>query len=57
MTQILQEREEISHALQQSLDLATDAWGIKVERVEVKDIVLPATVNIIYKLKSTRTIF
>jgi len=45
MTQILQEREEISHALQQSLDLATDAWGIKVERVEVKDIILPATMR------------
>ena len=45
MTQILQEREEISAALQQSLDLATDAWGIKVERVEIKDIILPASVN------------
>ena len=47
MTQILQEREEISSALQQSLDLATDGWGIKVDRVEVKDIILPASVNIV----------
>lgn len=23
------------------LDIATDSWGIKVERVEVKDVVLP----------------
>lgn len=45
MTQILQEREEISSALQQSLDLATDVWGIKVERVEVKDIILPASMR------------
>ena len=27
--------------LQESLDEATDAWGIKVERVEIKDVKLP----------------
>ena len=28
-------------ALQGSLDEATDQWGIKVERVEIKDVKLP----------------
>ena len=27
--------------LQSSLDVATDPWGIKVERVEIKDVKLP----------------
>lgn len=27
--------------LQEALDEATDAWGIKVERVEIKDVKLP----------------
>ena len=27
--------------MQQMLDMATDSWGIKVERVEVKDVRLP----------------
>jgi len=38
---ILSDREEISHSMQTELDEATDPWGIKVERVEVKDIRLP----------------
>lgn len=27
--------------MQEALDDATDAWGIKVERVEIKDVKLP----------------
>jgi erythrocyte band 7 integral membrane protein len=38
---ILSERETISNELLQILDEATDPWGIKVERVEVKDVRLP----------------
>ena len=34
-------REEISKCLLQIIDEATDPWGIKVERVEVKDCRLP----------------
>ncbi|CAG9788979.1 unnamed protein product [Diatraea saccharalis] len=39
--EILSERETISGNMQLSLDEATEAWGIKVERVEIKDVRLP----------------
>ena len=39
--EILNDRDNISHEMSQSLDLATDVWGIKVERIEIKDIRLP----------------
>ena len=32
---ILIAREEIAHSMQETLDGATDPWGIKVERVEM----------------------
>ena len=35
LSEILSEREAISHAMQASLDEATDPWGVKVERVEM----------------------
>lgn len=38
---ILGDRDGISASMQNSLDSATDNWGIKVERVEVKDVRLP----------------
>jgi erythrocyte band 7 integral membrane protein len=38
---ILSERESIASAMQSTLDEATDPWGVKVERVEVKDVRLP----------------
>jgi len=41
MSDILSERESISHAMQVILDEATDPWGVKVERVEIKDVRLP----------------
>ncbi|XP_067946777.1 stomatin-like isoform X2 [Watersipora subatra] len=41
LAEILSERDEISHNLQANLDEATDRWGIKVERVELKDVRLP----------------
>uniref|UniRef100_A0A1I8JSC1 PHB domain-containing protein n=1 Tax=Macrostomum lignano TaxID=282301 RepID=A0A1I8JSC1_9PLAT len=37
----LRNREEISCMMQECLDLATDPWGVKVERVEIKDVRLP----------------
>ncbi|XP_017783697.1 PREDICTED: band 7 protein AGAP004871-like [Nicrophorus vespilloides] len=41
LAEILSDREAISHAMQASLDDATDPWGVKVERVEIKDVSLP----------------
>ncbi|XP_053200785.1 band 7 protein AGAP004871-like isoform X1 [Panonychus citri] len=41
LSEILSERESISHVMQSSLDEATDPWGVKVERVEIKDARLP----------------
>ena len=36
LAEILSERETISQVMQNALDEATDPWGVKVERVEVK---------------------
>lgn len=41
LSELLLERESISRNIQQILDTATDPWGVKVERVEVKDVRLP----------------
>ena len=41
LAEILTDREEISHGMSELLDDATDPWGIKVERVEIKDVRLP----------------
>lgn len=41
LQEILAERDKIDTVIQTSLDDATDPWGVKVERVEVKDVRLP----------------
>uniref|UniRef100_W5KRC5 Stomatin (EPB72)-like 3a n=1 Tax=Astyanax mexicanus TaxID=7994 RepID=W5KRC5_ASTMX len=41
LAEVLSDRESISHNMQISLDEATHPWGIKVERVEIKDVKLP----------------
>ena len=41
LSEVLLERDTISHSIQQILDTATDPWGVKVERVEIKDVRLP----------------
>ena len=41
LAQILTDRDTIAAEMSEFLDIATDSWGIKVERVEVKDVVLP----------------
>ncbi|XP_034024332.1 stomatin (EPB72)-like 3a [Thalassophryne amazonica] len=41
LTELLSDREGISLSMQEALDEATDPWGIKVERVEIKDVKLP----------------
>ncbi|XP_067451334.1 stomatin (EPB72)-like 3a [Thunnus thynnus] len=41
LAELLSDREGISLNMQEALDEATDPWGIKVERVEIKDVKLP----------------
>ncbi|XP_039748583.1 mechanosensory protein 2-like isoform X3 [Pararge aegeria] len=41
LAQLLSDREAISHMMQTNLDVATDPWGVEVERVEIKDVRLP----------------
>ncbi|MDR5683243.1 MAG: slipin family protein [Armatimonadota bacterium] len=38
---LLARREKVNQQLQQTIDEATDPWGIKVTAVEVKDVALP----------------
>ena len=38
LDEMLQEREKLSTSIQKILDERTDAWGIKVSHVEIKDI-------------------
>lgn len=45
LQEILQEKEVIAHNMQEVLDNATENWGIKVERVEVKDVRLPGNMQ------------
>ena len=41
LSEILSERDTISAVMKADLDEATDPWGVRVERVEVKDVRLP----------------
>merc|ERR1712083_1032969 len=41
LSEILTDREHIAREILALIDVATDPWGIKVERVEVKDVRLP----------------
>jgi len=41
LSEVLLERDNISQSIQRILDVATDPWGVKVERVEIKDVRLP----------------
>ena len=45
LDQTLTSRETINSKMRQSLDIATDPWGIKVNRVELKNIMPPAAIN------------
>ena len=45
LDQTLTSRETINAKMRASLDIATDPWGIKVNRVELKNIIPPATIQ------------
>lgn len=45
LDQTLTSRDYINAQMQQILDVATDAWGIKVTRVELKNIIPPAEIQ------------
>ncbi len=45
LDEILQKREEVSTKIQGIVDKATDPWGVKVDKIEIKDIELPDTMK------------
>ena len=45
LDQTLTSREVINAKMRSSLDIATDPWGIKVNRVELKNIIPPPAIN------------
>ena len=45
LDETLTSRETINAKMQESLDLATDPWGIKVTRVELKNFIPPAAIQ------------
>ena len=45
LDEILQKREEVSHKIKSIVDKETDAWGIHVDRIELKHIELPDTMK------------
>ncbi|MDH5810908.1 MAG: slipin family protein [Candidatus Verstraetearchaeota archaeon] len=42
---LLTKREELNQRLQSTLDIPTDAWGIKVTAVVIKDVILPESLQ------------
>lgn len=45
LDETLTSRETINGKMKESLDIATDPWGIKVKRVELKNIIPPPAIN------------
>jgi regulator of protease activity HflC (stomatin/prohibitin superfamily) len=41
LDELLQKRGEIAEAIKSGLDLKTDPWGIDVEMLELKDVIIP----------------
>jgi regulator of protease activity HflC (stomatin/prohibitin superfamily) len=41
LDEVLKERDQINVTLLQQVDKATDAWGIKIEMIEMKDVEIP----------------
>jgi len=45
LDELLSDRDKINEQLQSLLDEATDAWGIKVSQVELKDVSIPTSMQ------------
>jgi hypothetical protein len=41
LDELLQKRNEIASVIKADLDLKTDPWGIEVEMLELKDVIIP----------------
>ena len=45
LDEVLREREQINSTLQKIVDSSTEAWGIKIEMVEMKDVEIPESMQ------------
>jgi len=41
LDELLSQRDRVSESIRKIIDIASDPWGIKVNNVELKDIILP----------------
>lgn len=55
LDELLVSRDKINNALRAQLDVATDPWGIKVDRVEIKDIDLGEFGRILAEQRAAET--
>lgn len=46
MDEVLSSRDKINHSLQDILDKSTEAWGIKISNVEIKNVDLPKEMQV-----------
>ena len=42
---VLKEQETVSSGIQQKIDAVTEPWGVKVERVEMKNVEIPGSMQ------------
>ncbi|WP_297296246.1 SPFH domain-containing protein [uncultured Methylovirgula sp.] len=45
LDEVLKEQAAVSEALQSMIDVVTEPWGVKVERVQMKDVEIPETMQ------------
>jgi regulator of protease activity HflC (stomatin/prohibitin superfamily) len=45
LDEVLKEQEAVAHIIQQKIDAVTGPWGVKVERVEMKNVEIPASMQ------------
>ena len=45
LDEVLKEQEAVASAIQRNIDRVTEPWGVKVERVEMKNVEIPASMQ------------